>query len=159
MKNNIILFVFFISGTLTSLAQSNIVVSGKNATGTNGSVTYTVGQIVYKAYSGSNGTVSQGVQQPFEISTLTAIDVPQIQLIVGVYPNPTFGNIILTVKEYDFRNLKYQLFDINGKTILTGKVKQNETKIEMSSLPSASYFLKIAEKNNVLKTFKIIKTH
>ena len=159
MKNIIILSIILIAGTITGLAQSNMVVSGSTTTGSNGTATYTLGQIEYKTYDGASGTVSQGMQQPFEISTWTGIDLAQIKLIAGVYPNPTFGNVILAVDKYDFTNLKYQLYDINGKIILIGKVKQNKTEIEMSSLPSASYFLKITDNKNILKTFKIIKSH
>ena len=33
-------------------------------------MSYTVGQVVYYTYTGSNGSVAEGVQQPYEISPL-----------------------------------------------------------------------------------------
>jgi hypothetical protein len=53
--------------------------------------------------------------------------------------------------------LKFQLFDIQGRIISNGKITQNETEIEMTSLASAQYFLKISDSNSEIKTFKIIK--
>ena len=157
MKNNLILIIFLMFGTSIALAQSNAVTSGNTATGTAGSATYTVGQVAYKSFSGTNGSATQGVQQPFEISTLNVDEVPQIQLIASVYPNPTIENLTLTIKEFDISNIDYQLYDINGKIISNGQINQNETQIEMVNLPAALYFLKITNNQNVLKTFKIIK--
>ncbi len=48
--------------------QSTIPTTGSTASGSGGTATYTVGQITYKTFSGTNGTVAQGVQQPYEIS-------------------------------------------------------------------------------------------
>ena len=77
MKNNILLIIFLMFGTSIALAQSKAVTSGNTATGTAGSATYTVGQVAYKSFSGTNGSATQGVQHPFEISTLNVDDFPK----------------------------------------------------------------------------------
>lgn len=52
-------------------AQETVLSSGGNATG-GGSVSYSVGQIVYNAYPGTNdNSEAQGVQQPYESSIET----------------------------------------------------------------------------------------
>jgi hypothetical protein len=149
----LVLFHFLVN------AQSNTVVSGGRASGTTGSATYSIGQIDYTTNTGTSGTVSQGVQQAFEIITLSTNEIPQIQLTALVYPNPTVQNVTLLIKEYDLTNLNYTLFDIQGRVISNGKVTQNETQIEMTFLQSAQYFLKVSENNKHLKTFKIIKNN
>lgn len=155
MKTKLTIILFLMQ--LALFAQNNTVTAGATAIGTNGSLTYTIGQINYQTNNGSNGTISQGVQQAFEIVTLSTDDIPQIQLIAIVYPNPTVQNVTLFIKEYDLTNLNYQLFDIQGRIISNDKITQNETEIEMTSLASAQYFLKISDSKNDLKTFKIIK--
>jgi hypothetical protein len=155
MKTKLTIILFLMQ--LALFAQNNTVTAGATAIGTNGSLTYTIGQINYQTNNGSNGTISQGVQQAFEIVTLSTDDIPQIQLIAIVYPNPTVQNVTLFIKEYDLTNLNYQLFDIQGRIISNGKITQNETEIEMTSLASAQYFLKISDSNIEIKTFKIIK--
>ena len=67
--------------------QQAVVTTGGTATGAGGSATYTVGQVAYQTYTGSSGSVAQGVQQPWEISTVTAIENTEgISLAISVYP-------------------------------------------------------------------------
>lgn len=153
MKLIVITFFF----QLISFAQSNTVASGATASGATGSATYTIGQVNYQTNTGSNGTVSQGMQQAFEIVTLSTNILPQIQLTAVIYPNPTVHNVTLSIKEYDLTNLKFQLFDIQGRIISNGKITQSETEIEMSSLAAAQYFLTVSDNSSNIKTFKIIK--
>ncbi len=150
---------FFMLGFgLTIQAQNTIPASGGNASGSGGSVSYSIGQVVYNTNTGTNGTIAQGVQQPFEISTVIGInEAIGISLLVSVYPNPTTDFLTLKVENYDITNLLYQLFDMQGKLLETKKIEGNQISIVMSNLVPATYFLKVAEKNKEIKTFKIIK--
>jgi Secretion system C-terminal sorting domain len=154
MKKIIIISFLSLTGVQ---AQQSINSSGGNGTGTGGSFSYTVGQIDYVAATGTNGFISQGVQQPFEFFTLGNNDYPTILLQSVVYPNPTTENINLTISSYSLENLEFELYDISGKTILNQKITTNETKISMGNLSSGNYFIVVNENNKKLKTFKIIK--
>ena len=70
-----ILSIFFLLGfcIATVQGQQTIPATGGNASGSGGSVSYTVGQILSSSISGANGSVVQGVQQPYEISVVTAL--------------------------------------------------------------------------------------
>lgn len=70
-------------------AQETPIASGGDATGSGGTVSYAVGQIVYATDTATTGSVAKGVQQPFEISVVTGINELGITLGVSVYPNPT----------------------------------------------------------------------
>ncbi|MGC8754863.1 MAG: hypothetical protein ACP5QJ_07625, partial [Thermosulfidibacteraceae bacterium] len=60
---------------LTGLqAQESVNATGGNASGNGGTVAYSVGQVVYTTNTGTNGSVAQGVQQPFEISVVSGIE-------------------------------------------------------------------------------------
>jgi hypothetical protein len=144
---------------LTGLqAQNTISASGGNASGSGGSVSYTIGQVVYNTYTGTNGSAAQGVQQPFEISVVTGIEEAlDISLEIMVYPNPATDFIKLKIKNYDVQNLRYMLYNINGSLLQDNKIVGNETNIVMSNYMSATYFLKVTDNNKVIKTFKIIK--
>lgn len=155
MKNIFFLGSFFF--VLTANAQQSINSSGGNGTGTGGSFSYTIGQIDYVSAIGSNGSMSQGVQQAFEIFTLGNDDYPTITLQAMVYPNPTKNNIILKIENVEIENLSIQLFDVSGKAIMQQKITQNETSIPMENLQAAHYFLQVLENGKSIKTFKIIK--
>ena len=144
---------------LTGLqAQTSINATGGNASGSGGSASYSVGQVVYTTNTGTNGSVAQGVQQPFEISVVTAIEEAKgINLSVSAYPNPTTDYLTLEVKEYELSNLHFQLYDMSGKLLQNEKITGNQTSIVMSNLVPATYFVKVTESNKEVKTFKIIK--
>lgn len=153
------LIAFFLFGFGTIIqAQNTIPTSGGDASGSGGSVSYTGGQIVYTTNTSSNGSVSQGVQQPYEISVVTEVEeAKNISLEIVVYPNPATDFIKLKIENYDVQNLRYQLYDINGSLLQGNKIVGNETSIVMSNYVSATYFLKMTDNNKVVKTFKIIK--
>jgi hypothetical protein len=150
--------LYFLSITLISIsnfAQQATVVSGKNASGSGGSSSYTVGQIVYTTNTGTNGSLAQGVQQPFEISTLGTDEFPNVSL--SAFPNPTSNALTLSLENYDTTNLRYELFDINGRLIKSNKLNGNQTQIDMTGNATGTYLLIINDKSKKLKTFKIIK--
>lgn len=139
-------------------AQNSIPASGGNATGTGGSASYTVGQVVSATISGTSGTVTQGVQQPFEISVLTAVaEASGITLEVSVFPNPATDFVTLKIENYESDNLSYSLLGINGTLLQSDKVNGDETMIQLGNIIPGTYLLKIADKNKDIKTFKIIK--
>jgi len=153
----LVAFCMFGFGTKVQ-AQYVIPASGGNASGGGGTASYSVGQVVYTTNTGSNGSVTQGVQQPFEISVVTAIEQTKgINLSVSAYPNPTTDYLTLRIEEIEISNLLYQLYDMNGKLLQNEKITLNQTSIVMSNLVPATYFVKVIQRNKELKTFKIIK--
>jgi hypothetical protein len=153
----IILFLFGLV-TMVTHAQETITTAGGNATGSDGSVSYTVGQIIYNTISGTIGSVAQGVQQPYEISVVTDVkNTEDINLKCLVYPNPTGGITKLVFESTEFENLSYRLFDINGVLMQEKKVESRETDISLEILSSSVYFLKVLKNNLEVKVFKIVK--
>ncbi len=139
-------------------AQTSIPSTGGNATGTGGTVSYTVGQLVYTTNTGSTGSIAQGIQQPYEISVVTGIEqAKDITLVCSVYPNPTSDILTLKVENYNQENLLFQLMDVNGKPLESKKINGIETTISMANLLPSIYFLKVIDGNKEVKTFKIIK--
>lgn len=152
------LFSFLLVMTgLTMKAQQSPVATGGDASGSGGTVAYSVGQVVYTTNTGSDGSVAQGVQQPFEISTVIAAGNGNINLEIVVYPNPATDFVTLNINNYDLTKFSYQLFDAGGKLIENRRIASVSEIIKMGHLPSAPYFLKIINHNQAIKTFKIIK--
>jgi|BarGraNGADG00312_1021997.scaffolds.fasta_scaffold29682_2 Secretion system C-terminal sorting domain len=144
---------------LTGLqAQEAIPATGGNALGSGGSVSYSVGQVVYTTHTGTSGSAAQGVQQPFEISVVTGIEeAKDINLVCSAFPNPATDNVKLKAENYETENLTYQLYDIRGNLLENKKIEGNETSIVISNLVLGIYFLKVSNNNKEVKTFKIIK--
>ena len=147
-------------GIMALHAQVVIPVSGGNGTGTGGSVSYTVGQVVYTTVVGTNGSVEQGIQQPYKISIITGLEgTEKITLQYSAYPNPTTHSVTLKVEDFKTIELTYQLYDLTGKQLENKKVKANETSIDLSDLTEAIYLLKLIDNNREVKIFKIFKSN
>lgn len=157
MKIKKLLIATLLLGAFQAQAQEAVATAGGNSSGTNGNVSYTVGQVVYTTNTGTTGSVAQGVQQPFEIQTVLGADNFNINLQLAVYPNPTTNWLQLEVRNTDFANLSYQLFDLNGKMISNEKITAETSSIQMERLPAAIFLLKVVSNNKEVKTFKIIK--
>lgn len=138
-------------------AQETVPATGGDATGSGGSSSYTVGQVVYTTNFGTNGSSAQGVQQPYEISTTIGLDVVEINLELTAFPNPTTNNLSLSVGNYNNENLTYQLYDMQGKLLKSNQVESSKTTINMEELPISSYMLNVLENNSLIKSFKILK--
>ncbi|WP_400078138.1 T9SS type A sorting domain-containing protein [Winogradskyella sp. R77965] len=139
------------------MAQTAVTASGGNASGTGGTASYTVGQIIDTNINGSNGSVNHGVQQPIEFFTLDVDDYLNTDFKISVFPNPTSVNIQLNIDNYNSNDFNYFLYDVYGRTILHQKIKDSDTIITIESLASATYYLKITENNRIIKTVKILK--
>jgi hypothetical protein len=157
--------IFLVAIGLTGLkAQQTTTTTGGNATGSGGSASYSVGQVVYTTNYATGGTVSQGLQQPYEIFVVSGIEEIGIDLSYTAYPNPTTTNVVLkidalsSVETQDFASLQYILSDMNGKRISQQTISDKRTIIPMEQLPAGTYFVSIViHQSNQLKTFKIIK--
>ena len=136
-------------------AQETPTAAGGEATGIGGTTSYSVGQVVYITNTGTNESVAQGVQQPYEISTMVGINETTINLEMNVYPNPTENFITLKVEKTE--NLNYQLFDMQGKLIESKAINNSLSKISLENQLSTTYFLKVTKNSQIVKTFKIIK--
>ena len=158
-KSRFIIIIALLSFNLVPLrAQEAVATAAGNFTGSGGSVSYTVGQVAFSAFSSANGSVTQGVQQPYEISVISAVEnTDEITLKWIVYPNPARNMIKLSIESADFDNMSCRLFDIKGNLIQEMKVESEETEISMYNLVPSVYFLKVIKNNRELKTFKIIK--
>ncbi len=163
MKSKVlILEVVFLVLNLTTNAQKAIPATGGDASSAAGSVSYSVGQVVYTTDTAVTGTVARGVQQPYEIMVATAIaNTEDILLDFLAYPNPVQDNLRLKTGKRDFENLYYQLLDAKGTLLKNEKITGTETLINMSGYPPAIYFLKVIYRGGTssqeMKVFKIIK--
>ena len=155
LLSSILLFWIGLTGLQ---AQISVNATGGNASGSGGSASYSVGQVVYQTHTGTNGSVAEGVQQPYEISVVTAIEQTKtINLLVTAYPNPATDYLTLNISEFKLSGLSYQLFDMSGKLLSNEKITGSQTQIIMSQLVPASYLLVVKQGNIGLKTFKIVK--
>ena len=138
-------------------AQQSANAAGGDATGSGGSVAYSIGQVVYTANTSPSGTVSQGVQQAYEIF-LIGINETELNSSLSVFPNPILDNLTLQISDYNNEKLSFHLYDLQGKLLNKEQIIAEQTQINTSSLPPATYFIEVLnQENKHVQSFKIIK--
>lgn len=148
----IILSVFSIS---ILHAQAVVLAAGLDTSAANGFVSYSVGQTTY--LEKGTGQVLEGVQQPYEIITLTTFENSSELTGILLYPNPFIDYLYLDFTSNNFKGSEYQLFDAQGKLVKKDKISQSKSELNFSSIPSAMYIIRITQNGENIKTFKIIK--
>jgi hypothetical protein len=146
-----------IVGLSSAYAQESVNASGGNATGSGGTISYSVGQVAYTSNSSNTGSVAQGVQHAYEIFTL-GVEETALNISLTAFPNPTMENLTLQISDFNNEKLSYQLYDMQGKQLIQGEVIANKTEINTSSLPPATYFINVVnQENKTVQSFKIVK--
>lgn len=141
-------------------AQEAIPASGGSVSGSTGSFSYSIGQVVYTTVTGINGIVPLGVQQPYTFPIVPGADnLKAPPLLCSVYPNPVTNILTLRIEnivDFSPASLSFQLYDIEGRLIEKNKITSYETNISMMNLAKTVYRLVVIY-NNQIKAFNIIK--
>jgi hypothetical protein len=158
MINNPLFFLVFLLTSSLNAQTSHQVLSatGGDASGSGGSVAYSVGQIVYTTSTGTTGSVAQGVEQAYEIYSV-GIKETALNISLSIFPNPTSDYLTLKVEDYNNEALSYHLIDEQGKLVLNQQITNQDTQLAMSTLARGAYFINVLQANKKIQTFKIIK--
>ena len=158
MFNNHRVVTFFFSTLLLTLnAQETLTASGLNADGPGGTISYSIGQVHVAQNTGIEGSVLEGVQQPYVIDPTVGLGVANINLKLAAYPNPTSDQIVLTAEDLDLGNLSFQLLSNEGKVLITRASIEKTNIIGLKPYPASTYLLHIYNDKIIIKSFRIIK--
>ncbi len=142
--------------SVTANAQQATMAAGGDASGNGGTVSYSVGQVVYTTISGSGGKVSQGVQQAYEIYSV-GIEDWVAGIAFSVFPNPTTDQVTLEVAGSHPLPMAYRLTDTHGRLVGSETITTSQTLIDMRTCAEATYFLTVTVADRQVQTFKIVK--
>jgi len=137
-------------------AQEAVLTGGGEAEGTNGQVSYSVGQVAYQNYFSNSGSSAEGVQQPYEISIVTNIeesDSPGIDL--ATYPNPVADYFEIQVTPWEGTNIEFRVLDSSGKLIHEGAISGEHTSIDSRQWSNGQYVVQLAAPVN--QSIRVIK--
>jgi hypothetical protein len=143
-------------GAHTLYAQQIVSSAGGTYAGTNLNVDYSIGECITETFTTGNTKITQGFHQPsYSISTLSKSLT--LNYAIEIYPNPVINNLKLTVSDVSNKKLSYKLFEIDGKLINAGIIKDTESELEFENLKVSVYILKVYENAKEVKTFKVVK--
>lgn len=154
MKLKLFFLICFITNIL--YAQSCFVSAGGSTKTDKGSVSFSIRDISRDTSSGTGGTLSNTALQPYEISIVKTLkETYTFKTNCVIFPNPTVDYIQLNVSNY--KDTEYRLYDIRGLSLLSNNIFDNNTIIDISSLSTGIYLLKISRNETEVQIFKIIK--
>lgn len=159
MKKSIFItsLLLYATSASTATAQEALATSGGNGSGSGGSNSYTVGQVAYTYSNDGNYSISDGVQQAYEVSQISGIQDHKIELSVTTYPNPTTDFLTLSFQELPAGEISFDLLDASGKLIRTENVYSVESKINLKEQPVGLYYLVLRINNKQNSAYKIVK--
>jgi hypothetical protein len=161
-----ILSLWILIGTISfaqSIAPQSVNTAGAKMTQSNGSLSFTVGElVVLQQYDANGNSLGGGFTNAATVSTaILAVEEPSSEILqVDVFPNPTSDLVQIRIKESKLENLKISMTDISGKEIFQGsyRLMQQIIGINTATYPSGTYFLTLKDfQGNVLGTYKVVK--
>ena len=144
-----------------SIAPQSVNSVGTKMTQANGSLSFTVGELVVITRTDSQGnTLGGGFTAGAMLTTMNIKETDATVLDVKVYPNPTTELVNIQINHSTIDQVVVTITDLQGKEIYYGKYAciSNVIGINTASYPTGTYVLSLKNLNNqVLGTYKIIK--
>jgi hypothetical protein len=153
MKKNKLL-LFSLLATITVSAQEVVSTQGDSYSNGNGSIDFTVGEVIIDTGTDGTNDLTQGFHQTNWRFLGVEDFAPEFE--ASIFPNPTQD--ILNIKTSKFENVQYKLYDANGKLVLEDKLSSEQTSIQVSQLAPGNYSLALIDDSKNLKIFKLVKT-
>ena len=166
MKKYIILLMLLTPAALLTaqnLAPAAVTCAATKMTQSNGSLSFTVGELVVETQTDGNGnTLGGGFTNGSTSSTIiTSVQQPnEEKLMVNVYPNPTADMLTLDVQHIDVDAYTITIFDVSGKQVYTANHAgvSGRININLSSFESGTYLLNLtSNKQETLGTYQVIR--
>ena len=158
------LVTLMLIGTMSyaqSIAPQSVNSGGTKMTQANGSLSFTVGELVVLSQTDSDGnTLGGGFTAGATLTTVSIQETDAAVLDVKVYPNPTTELVNIQINHSTLDQVVVTMTDLQGKEVYSGKYAgiSNIIGINTASYATGTYVLSLKNINNqVLGTYKIIK--
>lgn len=140
---------------LPAYAQQSATTSGGDATGTGGTVSWTLGQPAYEPTTTSTGSVYRGVQQPYEwlVTAAPGHTAPTVAL----WPNPTADGITLQWSDAAHGPARYTIHAANGALVAEGRFADHTANLTLGHLSTGTYTVQVYQAEQHTTTLTVIK--
>jgi hypothetical protein len=144
-----------------SISPQSVNSGGTKMTQANGSLSFTVGELVVLSQTDSDGnTLGGGFTAGATLTTASIQETDAAVLDVKVYPNPTTELVNIQINHSTLDQVVVTITDLQGKEVYRGKYAgiSNVIGINTASYATGIYMLNLKNLNNqVLGAYKIIK--
>ena len=158
MMKHILINLFIGLIFVVGFSQQSIVGAGGEAKSSDGSFSYSVGQLVVsQVLPGSNlwGSeaiaLNHGVQQVYLANCANA---NQIRIVAS--PNPSKGLVNIDLFNWDEQDIILEMYDLLGKVVLVKILNEGQTQLNLSHMSSGIYIFSISNNCDSSSKFKLI---
>ena len=144
------------AGMTQTYAQESVNASGGDASGSDGSVAYSIGQVFVNSVSGNNGIIAQGIQQAYGFFQVGVDDLEEAKGI-NLYPNPVGNTLYVEMDMMKPGLWVAQVFNMEGKEIMSTFLASSLSNLSANQMAAGNYILRIQKNNKNVKSYKIIK--
>lgn len=151
----IIIITLFI-GSFKAISQNSFLSNGNTINHSEGSISYSIGQLNQNHVQNSSFFISEGVQQPLEIIDVLGITSMKPTTTFSIYPNPTSDIVAIQFDQVFSNDIHIVIKDIAGRILVSEELNVNSTTLSIGHLPTAIYYLTITTPQQS-STFTLIK--
>ena len=143
-----------------NIASQVITSDGGYVSSGSNSMSYTIGEPVVTTI-GSGDMLTQGFQQTLS-ADLAVIQVTPGEWQVTTYPNPTKGDVTISITTINEGFIKTELTNVSGQVISVSdnkkiSVGRNDFVLHLSQLAAGNYFISLFSNGTPVQTIKVVK--
>ncbi|MBC8343190.1 MAG: T9SS type A sorting domain-containing protein [Bacteroidetes bacterium] len=113
-----------------------------------GSISFTVGEVIVETLTDANNILTQGFQQSdYKLSVIEEKKHAGFQL--SLFPNPVKDGFTINYHIQDHKPLVISLYDMNGKLLRKKKLNNNSNYINLSDFSSGSYMVRVQDTEGI----------
>lgn len=147
---------------------------GGDATGQQGNLSYSIGQIFALQVFKNEGLIDSGVQRSFIEEVLESnppvVDSADVDIVLNpipvidsvaldivAYPNPVINTLYVDKGNQEFEEVTYQIYDFSGKLLKHGNLENPISEIQLDYIQSGIYLLVVVSNDETVYSLKVIK--
>lgn len=146
-------FAFTIAVFCTGMthAQDRYLISGggTHSSGTGGSVSWSIGEVVVQTVTSGSNHLTQGFHQ----GNIYVVGIEELEeLSISLYPNPASELITVETEEY----LIYMMYDMSGRLVDQNDLNPGINTIDVTSYSRGTYTISFIRNGTQAKNIKLI---
>lgn len=120
-----------------------------------GTIHFTVGEVAVDRYTNATMELGEGFHRAYYELIVNSEDMLPTDWQVGIYPNPTTEEIRLQLPTDE--PVTAQLYNAAGQLLFTQEELQNQSALDLRSLPAGTYILRLLDSTGRQGSFQVLK--
>jgi hypothetical protein len=151
MKLYFLALFFLVASAKNVSAQDLFLISGggTHSSGSGGSVSWSIGEVVIQTATSSGNHVTQGFHQ----GNIYVVGIEElVEIAVSVYPNPTSESVTIQISE----PVNVSIYDMSGRLVGTHTLADAINSIDVTSFSRGTYNMIFERKGSETRNVKLI---